>query len=80
MLQFLTDQIVELSAPANDFEKAYIIRGYINKPNADIETPLFIACQNGHVDVVTYLMELGADVDCCNKRGITCLRIATGVI
>ena len=39
-------------------------------------TPLFIACQQGHVDVATLLLDKGAEVDKANKNGATPLYIA----
>ena len=76
VLQFLVDRLVDDSAPNNDFEKAFIIRTYVNKVNEDEETSLFVAAQNGHFAVVEFLVELGADVDKENKRGLTAVRIA----
>ena len=38
--------------------------------------PLWIACQNGHVDVARLLLDKGADVNRANKNGWTPLSIA----
>ena len=76
VLQFLIDRLVEDAAPNTDYEKAFLVRSYINKGNEDDETSLFVASQNGHFAVVEYLVALGADVDNANKRGMTPLRIA----
>ena len=39
-------------------------------------TPLFIAAQNGHLDVVRHLVEVGADKDKARDDGATPLYIA----
>ena len=39
-------------------------------------TPLFIAAQNGHLDVVRHLVEVGADKDKARDTGATPLFIA----
>jgi ankyrin repeat protein len=39
-------------------------------------SPLYLACQEGHLQVVCTLLETGADVNLCNKDGITPLSIA----
>ena len=41
------------------------------------DSPLFEACFEGHVGVVSYLVEeAGGDFDVCNQRGASCLMIA----
>ena len=40
-------------------------------------TPLYIAAQNGYLDVVHHLVEVGADKDQAQNRGATPLHIAT---
>ena len=35
----------------------------IDRPDIDLYTPLHRACENGHVEVVKYLIGLGADPD-----------------
>ncbi len=33
----------------------------INKPNRMLQTPLYVACRNGNLAVVTFLLQEGAD-------------------
>lgn len=40
------------------------------------ETPLFIACREGHADAVRVLMDAGSDVNHANAEQCTCLGIA----
>jgi len=35
----------------------------INKGNSNNATPLYIACQNAHIDVVKYLVENGTNIN-----------------
>lgn len=40
------------------------------------DTPLLLASRNGHDDVISVLIERGADVAACDKRGRNCLSLA----
>ncbi len=40
------------------------------------ETPLFVACQKGHVDVARLLLDKGADVNRALENGATPLSVA----
>lgn len=40
-------------------------------------TPLWLACSKGHVEVVRFLLEEGADPGAENKMGVTCVEAAT---
>ena len=51
----------------------------INKAINTGATPLFMASQNGRVEMVRMLLEHGADIDKANNNGITPLMIAEGV-
>jgi ankyrin repeat protein/serine/threonine protein kinase len=47
----------------------FLISGYglsVNSTNDRSETPLFLACRSGHVEVVEYLVSIGADAGICN--------------
>ena len=48
----------------------------VNIPDKDCVTPVFIAAQNGHVDVISVLAELGADVNIPKNNGYTPLHFA----
>lgn len=43
----------------------------------DEGTPLYAAAQNGHLDVVLYLLTLGAQVDAMRGNGWTPLQVAS---
>ena len=45
----------------------------MNRANEDGVTPLFVACQQGHVDVARLLLDNGAEVD---RNGATPLFVA----
>ena len=47
----------------------------INKATKDEVTPLWIAAQNGHLDIVKYLLKHGA-IDTAANNGRTALSIA----
>ena len=47
-----------------------------NKANENGATPLYIACDKGHVDAARLLLDKGAEVDRANKWGSTPLSIA----
>ena len=50
----------------------------INQPDKDGTTPLFIACQNGHLDIVRVLLESNAiQLNDSMNNGATPLIIAT---
>ncbi len=49
----------------------------VNKARNDGVTPLFIASQNGHCDVVDALVGGGADVNKASNNGVTPLYIAS---
>lgn len=48
----------------------------INCLTNDGDTPLHLACENGHLNVVTVLLMHGADKSIKNKNGKTALDIA----
>ena len=48
----------------------------IKPPDSSGATPLYIAAENGHLDVVRHLVEVGADKDQANIQGATPLYIA----
>jgi len=49
----------------------------INKANKDGFTPLYIASQEGHLDLVKLLIEKGAEINKIGKVGETPLYIAS---
>jgi len=49
----------------------------INKIDNHGWTPLYIACQKGHITVVKYLVENGANINEGNNNGATPLYIAS---
>lgn len=49
---------------------------FINQPNSHQETPLHIACQNGHPECALTLIYAGADVTVQNSAGATALSYA----
>ena len=48
----------------------------INKENDVGFTPLYIACQNGHTNIIKYLVEHGADINKEDKYGETPIYVA----
>ena len=48
----------------------------VNQADEEGRTPLYIACQNGHVDAARLLLGKGADVDRARESGATPLWIA----
>jgi len=48
----------------------------INKETDNGATPLYIACEKGHITVVKYLVERGADISRVNNKGETPLFVA----
>ena len=48
----------------------------INKGNSNGATPLYIACKNGYIEVVKYLVEHGVDINKKDINGATTLYIA----
>lgn len=51
----------------------------INSTNAENKTPLALACCSGNLDMVDYLLALGADPQIQDKNGCTCLHRAAGL-
>ena len=49
---------------------------YVNARKNSGTTPLMTTCSNGHMNVVTYLVEHGANVHLQDKDGDTCLHFA----
>ena len=43
----------------------------MDEGNNNGETPLYLACHNGHLAVMQYLLEQGASLDKCNDSGKT---------
>lgn len=48
----------------------------LNKPNADLDTPLHIACMRGHIGCITKLLKAGANPSLRNSKGHTALESA----
>lgn len=48
----------------------------MNSTTRTKSTPLRAACYDGHVEIVEYLVNNGADVEIANRHGHTCLMIA----
>jgi ankyrin repeat protein len=40
----------------------------------DGRTPLHLACEEGHLEVVKYLVSVGADINCQDRWGTTPMR------
>ena len=59
-----------LALGANEYQD------YVNARNNFESTPLMRTCYNGHMDVVTYLVEHGANIHLQDKNGDTCLHNA----
>lgn len=51
-------------------------RGDFNLPDYDGRTPLHLACCEGHLDTVRYLLEHGASVHVCDRFNHTPLHNA----
>lgn len=49
---------------------------YVNSTTKTKSTPLRAACYDGHLDIVKFLIENGADIEIANRHGHTCLMIA----
>jgi ankyrin repeat protein len=47
----------------------------VNEPNDDGQTPLFMACAEGHVAMLPNLVMLGADANWTDKWGNTPLHV-----
>jgi len=48
----------------------------VNKKNKDERIPLYMACQNGYIEIVELLLKNNADINLADKRGTTPLAIA----
>jgi ankyrin repeat protein len=48
----------------------------LNSPDIYLATPLFVACENGHVEIVKTLIEAGANLNSPDKDGATPLFVA----
>ena len=48
----------------------------VNQADEEGRTPLYIACQNGHVDAARLLLDKGADVNWAAQYGRTPLFVA----
>jgi ankyrin repeat protein len=46
-----------------------------NRTDNDGFSPLYVACRNGHVDIVCTLLEHRADIDLSNNNGVSPLYI-----
>eukprot|EP00003_Mantamonas_plastica_P015319 TRINITY_DN2600_c0_g2_i1.p1 TRINITY_DN2600_c0_g2~~TRINITY_DN2600_c0_g2_i1.p1 ORF type:complete len:328 (+),score=68.72 TRINITY_DN2600_c0_g2_i1:159-1142(+) len=49
---------------------------FVNAENAQSQTPLHIACENGHSDCVTMLLDAGAQIEVVDQQGHTPLQKA----
>ncbi|CAE7379822.1 ANK1 [Symbiodinium sp. CCMP2592] len=58
--------LLEDATPLGDLEKR--MRNLLDKPAVGEARPLFIACQNGHRDVVQFLLEMKAEYSCTEDR------------
>jgi ankyrin repeat protein len=47
--------------------------------NDNGETPLYVASQNGHVEVVRLLIDAGALISQANNNGVTPLSVASAI-
>lgn len=76
----LSGQDIHTAARRGDLEavKAFIEKdpGQIAALNASRSTPLIVAASAGHVPVISFLLEKGADVQAVNKWGRTALHYA----
>ncbi len=48
----------------------------LREVDVDSNTPLLLAVESGSVDIVQHLVELGADVNQCNKNRVYPLHLA----
>ncbi len=48
----------------------------VNAANNDGFTPFYMACQNGHLDVVKYLHSAGANINCTSNAGFIPLHVS----
>ncbi len=70
---------VHSAARIGDMETLRILvenRAKLNARNALLQTPLFLAAQNNHPEVVIYLYRMGADLDRWDRDGVTPLTVA----
>jgi ankyrin repeat protein len=52
--------------------KRLVVKGLkVNQGDYDQRTPLHLACSAGHLDIVKYLIENGADINCKDRWGAT---------
>jgi hypothetical protein len=51
-------------------------KAYVNHPNADGQTPLMIAADNGFAENVKYLLSVGAKADLYDDQGLTAFLLA----
>jgi len=58
--------LLEDATPLGDLET--LIRNLLDKPAIGEARPLFIACQNGHRDVVKFLLGMKAEYSCTEDR------------
>lgn len=49
----------------------------VDEPSTGKQSPLYIACQKGHIDVVVILIKYGAKINAPNGNGSTALHVAS---
>ena len=54
-----------------DFERWKRGEYNIEEENCDVQTPMMIAIENGHLDIVLFLLEKGANINHKNSFGNT---------
>lgn len=59
-----------------DVQRAILNGADVNAINIAGETPLIIACQNGSLDIVIYLLENGANKDAVDRLGRSAIKWA----
>ena len=70
------EELIELSASAKELIRTHIHEGSADLADINGHTPLMLAAEWGHADVVKAFIESGVDVDKVNKTGVTPLVVA----